>query len=66
MIQGHEVMQTVGIGIVGLDASYFKLGVLLNIFSARVVSPVLTMILAFVLYQLLSRLLRNANSMAWG
>ncbi len=55
----------VGIGIVGLDASYFKLGVLLKIFSAWVVSPLLTMIMAFCLYKLLSRALRNANSMAW-
>ena len=55
----------VGVGIVGLEASYFKLGVLLKIFSAWVVSPMLTMIMAFLLYKLLSRLLRNANSMAW-
>jgi PiT family inorganic phosphate transporter len=55
----------VGIGIVGLDASYFKFGVLLKIFSAWVVSPLLTMIMAFCLYKLLSRALRNANSMAW-
>ncbi len=55
----------VGIGIVGLDAAYFKLSVLLKIFSAWVVSPVLTMILAFILYSILSRLLRNANSVAW-
>jgi PiT family inorganic phosphate transporter len=55
----------VGIGVVGLDASYFKLTVLLKIFSAWVVSPVLTMIMAFILYSLLSRLLRNANSIAW-
>jgi PiT family inorganic phosphate transporter len=55
----------VGVGIVGLEASYFKLGVLLKIFSAWVVSPMLTMIMAFLLYKFLSRLLRNANSMAW-
>ena len=55
----------VGVGIVGFEASYFKLGVLLKIFSAWVVSPMLTMIMAFLLYKLLSRLLRNANSMAW-
>ena len=55
----------VGIGVVGLEASFFKLSVLLKIFSAWVVSPVLTMILAFILYSLLSRLLRNANSVAW-
>lgn len=55
----------VGIGVVGLDASYFKLTVLLKIFSAWVVSPILTMILAYLLYSLLSRLLRNANTVAW-
>jgi PiT family inorganic phosphate transporter len=55
----------VGIGVVGLEASFFKLTVLLKIFSAWVVSPILTMILAFILYSLLSRLLRNANSVAW-
>jgi PiT family inorganic phosphate transporter len=55
----------VGIGIVGLEASYFKLAVLLKIFSAWVVSPILTMIMAFILYSVLGRLLRNAKSIAW-
>jgi PiT family inorganic phosphate transporter len=55
----------VGIGIVGFEATYFKLAVLLKIFSAWVVSPVLTMILAFILYSILIRVLRNAKSVAW-
>ena len=55
----------VGIGIVGLNAAYFKLGVLLKIFGAWVISPILTMILAFALYMLLSRVLRNATSPIW-
>lgn len=55
----------VGIGIVGLNASYFKLGVLLKIFSAWVISPVLTMMLAFGFYLLLTRVLRNVTSLMW-
>jgi PiT family inorganic phosphate transporter len=55
----------VGIGIVGMNATYFKLAVLLKIFSAWVVSPVLTMILAFILYYLLGLLLRRASSIVW-
>ncbi len=55
----------VGIGIVGMNAAYFKLGVLSKIFGAWVISPVLTMILAFGFYMLLNRLLRNANGLVW-
>ena len=55
----------VGIGIVGLNASYFKLGVLLKIFSAWVISPVLTMMLAFGFYLLLTRVLRKVTSLMW-
>ena len=55
----------VGIGIVGANAAYFKLGVLLKILGAWVISPVLTMILAFIIYLLLVRLLRNAHSIYW-
>ena len=54
-----------GLGIVGTQAAYFKLGVLLKIFGAWVISPVLTMILAFLLYLALARLLRNRTSVAW-
>jgi PiT family inorganic phosphate transporter len=55
----------VGIGIVGFNATYFKLAVLLKIFSAWVVSPILTMILAFILYYLLGLLLKRARSIVW-
>ena len=54
-----------GIGIVGLNASYFKLAVLMKIFGAWVISPVLTMMLAFILYRLLGLLLRRVSSVAW-
>ena len=54
-----------GIGLVGLNASYFDLGVLGSIFGAWVVSPVLTMILAFGLYMLLGMLLRRAAALVW-
>ena len=55
----------VGIGIVGAQAAYFKLGVLLKILGAWVLSPVLTMLLAFVTYLLLDRLLRHARALYW-
>ncbi len=54
-----------GIGIVGLDASFFKLGVLMKIFGAWIISPVLTMVLAFILYSILNVLLRRATAMYW-
>jgi PiT family inorganic phosphate transporter len=54
-----------GLGIVGMQAAYFKLGVLLKIFGAWVVSPVLTLGLSFALYLLLGRLLRGRTSVAW-
>ncbi|MDZ4731044.1 MAG: inorganic phosphate transporter [Xanthomonadales bacterium] len=54
-----------GLGIVGLQADYFKWSVLLQIFSAWVVSPLLTLILAFGLYSLISLLLKKANVMYW-
>ncbi len=54
-----------GVGIVGMQATYFKLGVLLKIFGAWVISPVLTMIMAFIFYLGLTRLLKGRNMMAW-
>ena len=54
-----------GIGIVGLNAAYFKLGVLIKIFGAWVISPVLTMMLAFSLYFLLGLLLKRVSSVRW-
>ena len=55
----------VGVGIVGLNASFFKLGVLIKIFGAWVISPILTMIMAFILYIALGYFLKRANSLAW-
>jgi PiT family inorganic phosphate transporter len=54
-----------GVGIVGMQTSYFKLSVLLKIFGAWVISPVLTMTMAFLFYMALTRLLRKRNLMAW-
>lgn len=55
----------VGIGVVGMNAAYFKLAVLLKIFGAWVISPILTMILAFTLYYLLGIFLKRAQSIVW-
>jgi PiT family inorganic phosphate transporter len=54
-----------GIGIVGAQASFFKLSVLLKILGAWVISPVLTMILAFATYMLLAHALRNTRAIFW-
>ncbi len=54
-----------GLGIVGIQASYFKLGVLLKIFGAWVISPILAMLLAFVVYWLLGIIFREARALAW-
>jgi PiT family inorganic phosphate transporter len=54
-----------GIGIVGLQASYFKLGVLLKIFGSWVISPVLTMLMAMLFYLALGRLMKNRSVMVW-
>jgi PiT family inorganic phosphate transporter len=55
----------VGVGIVGAQASYFKLDVLMRILGAWVISPILTMILAFIIYLLLSALFRRARAVFW-
>ena len=52
----------VGIGIVGFQSSYFKVLVLLKIIGAWMISPLLTMILAFILHTLLQRLLRRVHA----
>ncbi len=54
-----------GVGIVGAEASFFKTGVLLKIAGAWVISPVLTMLLAFLVYLLLGLLLRRAKAIFW-
>jgi PiT family inorganic phosphate transporter len=55
----------VGLGVVGLQADYFKIAVIFRIVGAWLISPVLTMILAFGLYWILGRLLRRMNSVLW-
>ena len=54
-----------GLGIVGMQASYFKLAVLLKIFGAWVISPILAMILAFCIYLALNVILRRARAIVW-
>ncbi len=48
----------VGLGVVGAQSAYFKLGVLVKILGCWVLCPVLTMILAYGVYSLLGLLLR--------
>ena len=55
----------VGIGMVGFDGGYFKLGVLWKILSCWAASPVLCLILAFVLYLALGALSRRVNVLVW-
>lgn len=55
----------VGMGIVGAQAEYFRVGVLLKIFGAWVISPILTMIIAFLMYILLGIALRKVRAIAW-
>ena len=54
-----------GLGIVGIQASYFKVGVLLKILGAWVVSPILALVLAFVVYWLLGIVFRGARALHW-
>lgn len=55
----------VGVGVVGLDASFFQLGVLWKILSCWVVSPMLSMLLAFLLYLVLGRVSRLVPPLVW-
>jgi PiT family inorganic phosphate transporter len=54
-----------GLGIVGIQASYFKLSVLLKILGAWVISPILAMTLAFAVYFFFSRVFRRARAVFW-
>ncbi len=54
-----------GLGIVGMQSGYFKLGVLLKIFGAWVISPILAMLLSLTLYSLLGLLFRNTRAVFW-
>jgi PiT family inorganic phosphate transporter len=53
----------VGIGIVGFDGAYVKTGVLWKILSCWVISPVLCMVVAFIAYLLLARVIRRMGPM---
>ena len=55
----------VGIGIVGFDGAYFKLTVLTKILGCWVLSPVLSLALAFGFYLLLGRISHRMNPLAW-
>ena len=51
-----------GLGIVGFQASFFKLKVLAKIFACWIISPILTMILAFGLYLAIGFALRGTKA----
>lgn len=55
----------VGIGVVGFQPDYLDLSVLLRIVVCWVLTPVLTLVLAALLYRALIRLLRHAHSLYW-
>ncbi|NNC90004.1 MAG: inorganic phosphate transporter [Akkermansiaceae bacterium] len=55
----------VGVGIVGFDGAFFKLAVLKKIVGCWVLSPILSMTLAFVFYLLLGWFSRKVNTLAW-
>lgn len=55
----------VGLGIVGFEGAYFKLGVLGKILGCWLICPILTMILAFIVYLLLARALRPLRAAYW-
>jgi PiT family inorganic phosphate transporter len=54
-----------GFGIVGIQASYFKTAVLIKIFGAWVISPLLALLLAFAVYTLLGLALRRTSALFW-
>lgn len=55
----------VGTGIVGLQAEYFRIEVILRIVGAWVISPLLTLIMAFGFYWALGKFLRRTTSVLW-
>ncbi len=54
----------VGLGIVGMQARYFKLKVLSKILACWIISPVLTMILAFGIYKALIYALKGTKTIS--
>jgi PiT family inorganic phosphate transporter len=55
----------VGVGIVGMNAAFFKLAVLGKIVACWVISPVLSMVLAFIIYMMLGLVSRRVNTLYW-
>ncbi len=55
----------VGIGMVGLQAEYFRLAVLGKILACWVISPILTLVMAFCLYLLLGLASRRLGAVFW-
>jgi PiT family inorganic phosphate transporter len=51
----------VGLGIVGMQAGFFKLKVLMKIFACWVITPVLTMLLAFCVYWAITYALKGTQ-----
>ena len=52
-----------GLGIVGIQANYFKMKVLVKIFACWVISPILTMLLAFGVYWIIIYALKGEKLM---
>ncbi len=55
----------VGLGIVGPDAAYFDLAILWKILACWVISPVLSLLLAFGVYHFLGTISRRMNPLVW-
>ena len=51
----------VGLGIVGFQARYFQVAVLVKIMASWIICPLLTLILAFLIYSLLNRIMKRAK-----
>jgi inorganic phosphate transporter, PiT family len=55
----------VGVGMAGFDGAYFQIGVIWKILACWMISPFLTLVLAFLIYGLLGRVLRRFEALAW-
>jgi PiT family inorganic phosphate transporter len=51
-----------GLGIVGFQANYFKISILIKIFACWVISPILTMMLAFGIYMATTHALKGIKA----
>ena len=52
-----------GLGIVGMQANFFKIKILLKIFACWLISPVLTLVLAFCTYWVITNALKGTKLM---